>query len=72
MEEKVALKPCPCGEVPETLGIQEGNGAKWAFAVCPCGDWMIEFRTGYNALDSVECAAAANAAWNDANRKETE
>ena len=65
------LKPCPCGEIPESLGIFDANqGGKWAYvnASC-CGEWTLEFRTDYRELDSPECLALAVAAWNGAPRK---
>ena len=63
------LARCPCGEVPERLLISEGADMKHAFAsgYC-CGDWHVEFRTEYKALDGPECAVLAAQAWNEAPR----
>ena len=64
------LAPCPCGQVPEKLCIQEaGQGSKWAMVsgYC-CGDWHIEFRTNYAAHDSEEIMRRAREAWNAAPR----
>lgn len=64
------LAACPCGKTPDTLIITDaGQGGKWAM-VCGncCGDWMIEFRTGYNPLESDECERLARDAWNAARR----
>lgn len=60
------IAPCPCGKTPTELGIYDANqGSKWAFVNgnC-CGEWMIEFRTNYTALDSDECKKLARDAWN--------
>jgi len=66
------LKPCACGEIPEELCIYAVSGecAKWAFVhgSC-CGEWNIEFRTGYSETDSEECRDRALHAWNYAPRK---
>lgn len=64
------LKQCPCGETPEILCITDtGQGGKWAMACCDkCGEWNIEFRTQYFALDSDECYELAVKDWNDAPR----
>lgn len=62
------LKPCPCGCIPAELNIvQNGQGVKWAsiYPSC-CGEWSIEFRTQYKALDSEECMVLATKAWNKA------
>ena len=64
------LKQCPCGKTPERLCISDaGQGGKWAFVTGYCGgEWMIEFRTSYRALDSDECMADAIQAWNETER----
>ena len=67
---KVKLKPCPCGKVPTKLCISESNTSKWAYVSgnC-CGEWNIEFRTGYYKLDSKDCMVFAIEEWNHAPRK---
>lgn len=64
------LKPCPCGQVPEKLAIGEaGQGSKWALAYGDCcNEWMIEFRTRYEPLDSEACMQFAIEAWNNSPR----
>jgi hypothetical protein len=63
------LKSCPCGETPKSLLLVD-NGAKWAYATGDCcNEWHVEFRTGYNKLESSECMALAIEAWNLATRK---
>ena len=65
----MTLAPCPCGKAPDSLTIVPSNGYKHAFAVGDCcGEWHIEFRTNYALLDSPECMALAQEAWNDAPR----
>lgn len=64
------LAACPCGKTPTDVDIYDAcQGGKWANVVpnC-CGDWMIEFRTSYHALDSAECKRLAILAWNHAPR----
>jgi len=66
-----SLAPCPCGKTPTEIGVYDANqGGKWAFAVpnC-CGEWLIEFRSNYEALDSDKCKELAIDAWNIAPRK---
>lgn len=60
---------CPCGEIPERLCIVEQD-CKWALVAgnC-CGDWHIEFSTGYHPIGSPELSALALAAWNAAPRR---
>ena len=65
------LKPCPCGKIPDKLHISDaGQGGKWANATgnC-CGEWTIEFRTGYHSLDSEKCMKFAIEDWNNAPRQ---
>jgi len=70
MSEK-KRKPCPCGNTPDSLSIYEGISSKWAWVYGDCcGEWSLEFRTGYNPIDSQECRELAEEAWNDAPRKE--
>jgi hypothetical protein len=62
------LKPCPCGETPTELFIQDtGQGGKYAdvYGNC-CGDWKIEFRQQYTTGD--EATELATDAWNKASR----
>lgn len=69
-EQAQELKPCPCGAVPTDLSIiDNGQGGKWASATgnC-CGEWSIEFRTKFAALDSDKCKELARKAWNLAPR----
>ena len=64
------LAPCPCGKAVESLSIMEGEpSGKWAWVSgnC-CGEWSIEFRAEYNALDSDDCKRLAREAWNRAPR----
>ena len=65
------IAPCPCGMTPDKLCITgAGQGGKWANVGgkgC-CGEWEIEFRTDYYALDSDECMNNAIQAWNEAPR----
>ena len=65
------LKQCPCGKLPARLNILDANqGGKWAIASGDCcAEWLIEFRTGYEALESDACMDLAVEAWNDAPRK---
>jgi len=65
------LAQCPCGKTPTDVQICDaGQGGKWAI-VKPncCGEWMIEFRTNYNQLESEECKKLAVEAWNSAPRE---
>ena len=64
------LKPCPCGQIPDSLNIYDANqSGKYAFVQgnC-CGEWLIEFRTDYEPLDSEKCMESAIQAWNDTSR----
>lgn len=66
------LKPCPCGEIPNSLLVAD-NGAKWAYAYGDCcNEWHIEFRTMYHPIESEECIALAIEAWNEAKRSAAE
>jgi len=64
------IKQCPCGKTPEKLYISDaGQGGKWAWVSgCCCGEWSIEFRTNYAALDSDECMKSAIQGWNETER----
>ena len=68
------LKKCQCGKTPKHLDITDaGQGGKWANASGDCcGEWTVEFRTGYHALDSKECMERAIEYWNDAPRWDDE
>jgi hypothetical protein len=57
------LKPCPCGETPESLHIDQ-LGTKWAYASgnC-CNEWNIEFRLQYET-DAEEAQKIAADYWN--------
>lgn len=64
------IKSCPCGKTPDKLIIIEnGQGTKYC-NVCGncCGEWMIEFRTNYESLESEKCMTLAIEAWNNAPR----
>lgn len=66
------LKPCPCGKTPERLCFAEGQSSKYGYVSgnC-CGDWSIEFRTGYNQIEArngPELERLMAAAWNSAVR----
>ena len=64
------IKACPCGMIPAELSIVDANqGGKLAQVMGDCcGEWTIEFRTMYNAIDSAECMKLAIEAWNEAPR----
>jgi hypothetical protein len=67
-DEPMALKPCPCGEVPTKLFITDvANGSAFAYGNC-CGEWPISFRTDARPKDSMECMKRAFRAWNRAPR----
>lgn len=64
------LARCPCGAIPDALGIMDtGQGRKYmaCMGTC-CGEWMIEFRSDYHQQDSAECMERAIEAWNRAPR----
>lgn len=66
----VELARCPCGEIPDSLGIiSDQDRPKWANVTgnC-CSEWEIEFRANYCPTDSEECMQLAIAAWNNAPR----
>jgi hypothetical protein len=68
------LKRCPCGKVPNSLFVTDANqGGKYANVNGDCcGEWTIEFRTGYSKVGSDDCMSVAVAAWNDAPRAKEE
>lgn len=74
MTDNTELLPCPCGKIPTRLYVSDaGQGGKWANVSGDCcGEWTIEFRTGYNALDSAECMEFAIMDWNSAPRANKE
>ena len=64
------LAPCPCGQIPEKLCVQEaGQGGKWAMVngYC-CGEWNVEYRTNYAAHGTEENNRLARQAWDSAAR----
>ena len=63
------IERCPCGQIPDHLIIAEGQCSKWAYVsgVC-CGEWNVEFRTGYRALDDPKLMEEAIDEWNEAKR----
>lgn len=63
------FRRCPCGEVPTGLDLEFGYVTKWD-KVTPncCGEWMIEFRTGYLDPDSKEMEQLKIKVWNEAPR----
>lgn len=69
MNEKLKLKPCPCGKTPEKLCIEQSSTYKYALVSghC-CGEWSLEFKTQYKPLDSKVCMAMAIETWNSAPR----
>jgi len=63
------LLVCPCGKTPSKLYISEAETCKWAYVSGDCcGEWNIEFRTGYYKTDSNECMELAIKQWNDSPR----
>ena len=64
------LKPCPCGKVPTGLHVTCDKNSKWGHVAGECcGEWMIEFRNGYDDPPDKE---EARLAWNDAPRSSEE
>ena len=66
------LAPCPCGEIPEKLCVEESDlMGKWALVkgYC-CGEWIIEFREYCNPIGSERIMLLAREAWNAAPRGE--
>lgn len=62
------LKKCPCGDIPESLLIEEGSSCKYSFTcgMC-CNEWSVEFRTTYTN-DEDKLMSLAIDAWNSAKR----
>jgi hypothetical protein len=64
------LAKCPCGKTPENIGTYGEYRSKWMFAVQDCcGEWNIEFRSGY-LPDGCKLDQLAIDAWNGASRSE--
>ena len=66
------LKPCPCGEVPNSVHVETDDSntrPKWSrVAGSCCGEWSVEFRNGYEEIGSDESERLAREAWNEAKR----
>ncbi len=62
------LKQCPCGKVPNSLTVFDGNqGCKYHYVMPDCcNEWFIEFRAQY--LDIDQCMDIAIKAWNETTR----
>jgi hypothetical protein len=59
------LLPCPCGQTPKELLIEEGYISKYAYVSGQCcNEWEAQFITNYSALDSDECMELAIKRWN--------
>jgi hypothetical protein len=69
MTDREALKPCPCGKVPEKLIISEGNTYRWRqISGSCCGEWEIESqRIPYQATETEVYELCAET-WNQATR----
>ena len=63
------LAPCPCGQIPEKLIVDDSGHARCALVAgyC-CGEWAIGFRTNRSKFDSEENIRRARVAWNAAPR----
>ena len=64
------LAPCPCGEIPEKLRVEDSDlMGKWARVkgYC-CGEWTIEFRAYFHPIGSEKIMLLAREAWNAAPR----
>ena len=65
-----ALKPCPCGKVPDGISLPLWQPQdKWTYGACPCGEWEYEFRADYEQ-DEIKVRELAAEAWNALPRKE--
>lgn len=66
------LKPCPCGEIPESLCTNSGSESatpKWAYVSGNCCNmWEVEYRTGYADITTDAGMQIAIVAWNAAPR----
>jgi hypothetical protein len=68
MADEIAV--CPCGDIPTVLCVDDlGYSSKHARVSgnC-CGEWSVEFRTGYAEPGSNEIDFMAREAWNAAPR----
>ena len=68
MSHEIAV--CPCGDIPTVLCVDDlGYSSKHARVSgnC-CGEWSVEFRTGYAEPGSEEIDFMAREAWNAAPR----
>lgn len=65
----MGLNPCPCGKTPTALHIEPGQSCKysWVCGDC-CGEWNVEFRTGYLAEEDPALMEIAIEVWNRATR----
>ncbi|MFK5950686.1 MAG: hypothetical protein QM500_18190 [Methylococcales bacterium] len=64
------LKPCPCGEVPESIHpeyIDQPHKYQYCYPSC-CNEWNIEFKAMYVTGAALEGLAIK--AWNEAPRGE--
>lgn len=71
------LKPCPCGQTPTELCIEQGSTYRWRYVSggC-CGFWNIEVKVNYGWLyaknlganDEEEVKKICTSAWNNAPR----
>lgn len=62
------LEPCPCGEIPKDIGIEDdGYPHRWmyAYGTC-CSRWNVEFKSYY--MQGEELKKIAIEAWNNAPR----
>ncbi len=68
------LKPCPCGQTPETLIVTPSQSLKYAFVSGDCcNEWHVEFRTDYLDPDDTAYSELAAQAWNErVERKQNE
>ena len=65
------LARCPCGAIPDSLYITDGETFRWRYvsANC-CNEWIIETRV--NAATDEECKSICEKAWNAAPRGRAE
>ena len=64
------LALCPCGKIPESLGISNEHESHFfsCYPLC-CSVWSVGFDNPFgHDKDSIECMAMAVAAWNEATR----